>query len=342
MKKISLLGLFFLLGVYACGGGNNNNGNLAGGNVSIPSGGNYPEGIGIDADGHVWVANQYSNTVVEFNQNGSIQNTFTVGARPHGVKIDRGNTGNIWVQNTAGGGPGAPGSCPNNTTGTMTALNPDGSLIGTFCTSGNQPQHAQFDSSGNVWVTNQASNTVAELDGTGTFINLFPTGVNPHAITSDQSGNFWIGNYGSASVTVLDPSGATLATIPNAGQQPTGNSIDLAGNLWQSIEGNDVVSVFAGAPIFTFLMSEPVGVDPRGVSIDKAGNVFVANRVSNNVFKFDSSGNHVATYNVGGCPENMAVDSSGNVWVTNSCSSTLNVIKGVAVGSSTGDSDSNG
>jgi streptogramin lyase len=343
MKKFSLLGLSLILGlgIAACGGSDHNNGFTNGGNVSVPSGGNYPEGIGIDASGHVWVANQFSNIVVEFNANGSIMNSFTVGIRPHGVKIDRGGTGNIWVQNTAGGGPSAP-ACPNNTTGTMTALNPDGSLMGTFCTNGDQPQHAQFDSSSNVWVTNQASNTVAELSSAGAPINVFPTGVNPHAITSDQAGNFWIGNYGSNSITVLDPSGSLLTTILNAGLQPTGNSIDPSGNLWQSMEGNNLVSVFAAAPSFQPLTSHTVGIDPRGVSIDKAGNVFVANRLSNDVFKFDSSGNQVATYKVGGCPENMAIDSSGNVWVTNACSNTLNIIKGVAVPSPNGDSDSNG
>lgn len=339
-RKLSLLGLLFVGSLAACGGSNNNN--SAAGNVSVPSGGNYPEGIGIDASGQIWVANRYSNTVTELNPNGSVQNTFTVGARPHGVKIDRGNTGNIWVQNTAGGGPGAPASCPNSTTGTVTALAPDGSVIGTFCTNGDQPQHAQFDSSGNIWVTNQGSNTVAELSGAGTFMNLIPTGENPHAITSDQSGNFWIGNYSSASITVLQPSGALLGTILNAGQQLSGNSIDLSGNLWQSAEGNDVLSVFAAAPSLQPLTSHAVGFGPRGVSIDKAGNVFVANQQSNDVFKFDSSGNQVATYRVGACPENMAIDSGGNVWVTNACSSTLNVIKGVAVPSANSDGDSNG
>jgi sugar lactone lactonase YvrE len=312
---------------------------------TVPSGGIYPQGIGIDKSGNVWIANGYSNSVAELSsKNGELLSTFEVGLRPHGLKIDRANTGNIWVQNTAGRGAGAPVSCPDGTTGTVTALKGDGSLIGTFCTDGDAPQHAQFDNLGNIWITNQGSNTVAELTGSGTLIDSFGTDEGPHAISRDSSGNFWIGNYYSGTVTVLSSTGTFIGTIPKdkVGQQPTGNDIDLLGNLWQSVQSLDVVAVLSPPPSFDLIRSPAVGVDPRGVTIDQAGNVFVANQESSNVIKFDSSGNRVAVFKVGGGPENMAVDSNGNVWVTNAYDNTVSVIKGVAVPSPDSDDDSNG
>lgn len=342
MRKAGLLGLLLLVGIAGCGGSSgSSSSNAVSSGHQFPSGGNYPEGIGIDASDNIWIANQYTNSLVEMSNSGRILNTITVGGRPHGLKIDRGNTENIWVQNTAGGGPGAPASCPNSTTGTMTAFTSAGTLIGTFCTNGNQPQHAQFDANGNVWVTNQGSNTVAELTGAGVFVNSFPTGVNPHAIAIDQQGNFWAGNYSGASVTVLSPTGTNLTTIA-AGQQPSGNAIDSGGNLWQSIQGLDTVAAFAAAPSFAFILSADVGFQPRGVTIDGADNVFVANQNSNSVMQFNTSGTLLKTFRVGGCPENMAVDSSGNLWVTNACSNTVSFLKGVAVPNPNGDSDSNG
>jgi streptogramin lyase len=310
--------------------------------LTFSSGGNYPEGIGIDKSDNVWIANRYSRQVAELSNAGALINTFAVGVEPHGLKIDRANSQNIWVQNVAGGGPGAPASCPNNTSGTVTALAADGSLIGTFCTGGTGPQHAQFDSSGNIWVTNQGSNTVSELSGAGTFINTFQTGTNPHAIARDQSGNFWIGNYYSGTVTVLKPDGSFYAAIDNVGLQPTGNDIDPSGSLWQSVQSLNAVAVFAAPPSFAPIRSESVGFAPRGVTIDNAGNVFVANRQSNDVLEFNSSGTQVNQFQVGACPENMAIDSKGDLWVSNSCSSTVSVIKGVAVPSPNGDDDSNG
>ena len=319
------------------------------GSLEFPSGGNYPEGIGIDESNNVWIANSHSNKVAELSNAGKLLGTFAVGTEPHGVKIDRAKTQNIWVENIGGGGPGAPASCPSNTTGTVTALAPDGRVIGTFCTGGNAPQHAQFDALGNVWVTNEGSNTVAELNGTtGRLINTFPTGHGPHAIGRDQRGNFWIGNYHSGTVTVLASDGLLLKTIrlvppsPLALEPtPTGNAIDSSGGLWQAVQNFNIVQVFAAPPSFALVKSVSVGAEPRGVTIDEAGNVFVANRQSNDVIQVTLSG-RLVKFPVGKCPENMAIDSMGDVWVTNSCSSTVSVLSGVAVPSRNSDDDSDG
>ncbi|MGH7918139.1 MAG: hypothetical protein ACREQE_11765, partial [Candidatus Binataceae bacterium] len=72
---------------------------------------------------------------MELSNRGGVIGTFPVGLRPHGLKIDRSH-GDIWVENTAGGGPGAPASCPNATHGTVTELTGVGVVVGTFCTGG--------------------------------------------------------------------------------------------------------------------------------------------------------------------------------------------------------------
>ena len=303
---------------------------------TFDSGGNFPEGIGIDASDNVWIANGYTNNVVELSPKGKILNTITVGRRPHGLKIDRANTGDIWVMNTA--------------SDNVTALSPDGTVISSFAV-GSAPQHAQFDATGNIWVTNQGDNNVAELVASGASIgepvpgSPFNTGKAPHAIARDQAGNFWIGNYYDGTVTVLSSTGSLVFTIPKSevgGEQPSGNDIDPLGNLWQSVQSIDGVAVLAAAPSFANLNNFAVGVAPRGVTIDKAGNVFVANQQSNEVLMYNSTGKETAHFKVGRCPENMAVDSKGDLWVTNACSSTVTEIKGVAVADPNSDNDSNG
>lgn len=307
----------------------------------------YPEGIGIDSSDNVWIANRDTNSVVELSPFGRFIQSITVGLDPHGLKIDRANSGNIWSQNQGGGGPGAPATCPGGTTGTVTALAPNGKVVGSFCTQGDLPQHAQFDASDNIWVTNQGSNTISELvgddAGIGTFVASFPTGVNPHAVARDQSGNFWVGNYGSADVTVLNSLGELVFTIPGVGAQPTGNDIDPSANLWQSVQGLHVVKEFAAAPSFIQIGgNHPVGDTPRGVTIDNAGNVFVANQNSANVFEFNSSGTLIREFKVGRGPENMAINSKGDVWVTNAYDNTVSVLPKAAVPTPGSDDDSNG
>jgi streptogramin lyase len=285
--------------------------------------------------------------VVELSPTGQFIQSITVGLDPHGLKIDRANSGNIWSQNQGGAGPGAPAACPGGTTGTVTALAPNGTVVGSFCTQGDLPQHAQFDASDNIWVTNQGSNTISELVGgdvgIGTFVASFPTGVNPHAVARDQSGNFWIANYGSADITVLNSSGALVSTIPGVGAQPTGNDINPSANLWQSVQGLHVAKEFAAAPSFVQIDGDHnVGDTPRGVTIDNAGNVFVANQNSENVFEFDSSGTFVRELKVGRGAENMAINSKGDLWVTNAYDNTVSVLKKVAVPTPNSDDDSNG
>ena len=102
----------------------------------------------------------------------------------------------------------------------------------------------------------------------------------------------------------------------------------MFGRRVSAFQSIDEVAVFAAAPSFAKLNNFAVGVAPRGVTIDKAGNVFVANQQSNDVVMYDSSGNETAHFKVGRCPENMAVDSKGDLWVTNACSSTVTEIKG--------------
>ncbi|MGD0075821.1 MAG: hypothetical protein ABSD31_15985, partial [Candidatus Binataceae bacterium] len=315
--------------------------------ITYSSHGVYPEGIGIDASDNVWISNRDTNNVVELSRTGKFIQSITVGIDPHGLKIDRANSGNIWSQNQGGGGPGAPSTCPDGTTGTVTALAPTGTVVGSFCTQGDLPQHAQFDASDNIWVTNQGSNTISELVagnvGIGTFVASFPTGVNPHAVARDQNGNFWIGNYGSADITVLNSLGDLVSTIAGVGPQPTGNDIDPSANLWQSVAGLHVVKEFAAAPSFVQIGGDhPAGNTPRGVTIDNAGNVFVANQNSENVFKFNSSGRFVREFKVGRGAENMAINSKGDVWVTNAYDNTVTVLEKVAVPTPNNDDDSNG
>ncbi|MGH8013489.1 MAG: hypothetical protein ACREQ4_13415 [Candidatus Binataceae bacterium] len=338
-----IMAVFPLLLLAGCGSGANSTSSGARA-ASFRSGGIYPEGVGVDANNDIWVANRYSNKVVQLSNSGGIIGTFQVGLRPHGLKIDRANTGNIWVENTGGGGPGAPSSCPNATHGTVTELTGTGVLVGTFCTGGDGPQHADFDGHGNVWVSNQGSGTISELaTADGHIERVQPVGETPHAIALDASGNPWVGNYYNNTTAQFQLATNTVIPFTLSGTEPTGNAFDAAGNLWQSVQSIDQVAKVdptqnPAGPFPSF----DVGVGSRGVTIDKADNVFVANQRTNDVYQLNASGDLLKTFKVGSCPENMAIDAQGNLWVSNACSNSVSKLKRVATPFTNRDGDSNG
>ncbi|MDA2922689.1 Ig-like domain-containing protein [Patescibacteria group bacterium AH-259-L07] len=68
-----------------------------------------------------------------------------------------------------------------------------------------------------------------------------------------------------------------------------------------------------------------VGDNPSRTAVDIDGNVWIANRNSDNVTKLDIAGNLIGTYSVGGGPRGLAIDIEGNAWIANHSDS--NVMK---------------
>jgi hypothetical protein len=113
----------------------------------------------------------------------------------------------------------------------------------------NKPSAAALDLSGNLWVTNQASNSVTVLGpGGGPVLGspLTGGGLNgPSSIAIAESGSAWIANKSGSSVTAISASGVPFANSPFQGgglSAPTGVSIDGLGFIWVTNSGNSTVT----------------------------------------------------------------------------------------------------
>lgn len=95
---------------------------------------------------------------------------------------------------------------------------------------------------GNIWVANEGSNTVTELNPSNGVIGTYTVGKAPDAMAIDHGGNIWITNMMSNSVTEIMPipgmpSESDTSTLTYSLNQvctssPDAIAIDPAGDVW--------------------------------------------------------------------------------------------------------------
>jgi hypothetical protein len=190
------------------------------------------------------------------------------------------------------------------------------------------------DASGNVWIPNNASDSVTELSSTGTVLSPSPgfTGggiKNPIGISIDTSGSVWLVNTSGPSVSRLSSAG--VPTSPTTGftdpalNNPLSLAIDGSGNAWVANDASASLTKLSSAGA---VLSPPTGFNggglhhPAAVAIDASGNVWTANIANSTVSEFSASGAALspATGYTGGSlfqPVAIAIDASGNAWLAN-------------------------
>ena len=150
----------------------------------------------------------------------------------------------------------------------------------------------------------------------------------------DAAGNLYIVS-GEASRVFRVARDGTRSRIVDV-QGPVASAVDAAGNLYvtTTVPDNTLYKIPPGSTEPTRLLGPDDGVDgPRGIAIDKDGNVFVASETSGKVFRVAPDGAKKIVLDgsrpedpdpIGG-PFGVAVDSDGNLYVTGN--KTNNVIK---------------
>ncbi len=184
--------------------------------ATISTGIGDPVSLGLDFSGNLFVANQASNTVTEYAPPYTgAPTTLSNGLYgPNSLAIDA--RGNLFVSNL--------NSTPNSVV-EFTAPLSSASVPAIAITNGINEQGAiGVNSSANLFVPNQGSNTVSEFlppyNGAPTTIT---GGQNqPVALAIDASGNLYVANYGNNTVTQYAPpyAGASWVTLSNGVSSP--------------------------------------------------------------------------------------------------------------------------
>ncbi len=123
---------------------------------------NSPSGLALDASGNVWVANYLGDSISELSSSGTVISSGYKGGgllHPQGIAID--GAGDVWVTNFRGNSiselAGAGSPHPGQILSPAAGWAPTPTSLQTFALA--------IDSSGNIWSTNFAANSLTEIVG---------------------------------------------------------------------------------------------------------------------------------------------------------------------------------
>jgi sugar lactone lactonase YvrE len=300
---------------------------------------NAPSGVGIDAGGNIYVADAGNNKIRKIA--GALVNTL------------------------AGGG----------TSGTTPGFVDASGTSALF----NSPTGIVVDAAGTVYATDKSnhairqitpSGVVSTLSGNGTA--LFTDGLpavarfsSPAGLSIDASGTLFIADQGNNRIRELGviPTVTTLAGNTGYGfvdatgtdarfHAPFGIAVDAAGTVYVGDEYNyrirkissaGAVTTLAGNGISGFVNGQGASaefVNPEGVALDAAGNIYVADNPAHAIRKVTPAGvvttlagNGIPGYADGtgaaaqfNRPVALAVDASGNVYVADNMNNRIRKI----------------
>lgn len=170
-----------------------------------------------------------------------------------------------------------------------------------------QPQHLALDASGKLYVASFAgAYTVLAPDGSviGTYGTSGP-GQLVHAvgIALDASGNVYVGDYGANAVVSFDASGTYRATFDGSKSgvtlgQITGVAVDAAGAVYAADDDNGRIVKFDGAGNVTAQIATQLDGGPASgtTALVFDGDTWVTKYYDHVVARIDATGAIAATY----------------------------------------------
>ena len=303
-----------------------------------------PSGVAVDTAGNVFVADASNHTIRKVASagiattlagvgglNGSTDATGTAARfyNPRGVAVD--SAGNVFVADNYNDSIRKVTSA-----GVVTTLAGRAGFSGSTDATGSaarfyRPGGVAVDTAGNVFVADTSNHTIRKVTSAGVVTTLAGTAgssgstdatgsaarfYNPYGVSVDTAGNVFVADYSNRTIRKVTSAGVVTTLAGTAGSSgstdatgsaarfafPISVSVDTAGNVFVADIGAYTIRKVTSAGVVTTeaglagslgsnngLGSAARFVNPFGVSVDAAGNVFVADSGNHNIRKSVSS-----------------------------------------------------
>jgi len=244
---------------------------------------NFPTGVAVDASGNVYVADSNNNKIRKVTSAGVVTTLAGSGS----------------VGSTDGTGTAASFSFP-----TAPAVDTAGNV---YVADSNNNKIRKVTPAG-VVTTFAGSGTSGWTDGEGTAASFS----NPAGVAVDTAGNLYVADAGNEEVRKITPAGV-VTTLAGSALNGSGSAngsgaeasfsgpgdvaVDVAGNVYVADGGNNEIRrISPGGAVTNLAGSTASGStdgaasaarfnNPQGVSVDSAGNVYVADQNNNKIRK---------------------------------------------------------
>lgn len=291
-----------------------------------------PDGIALDGENNIYVADQLSDTVQEISPRGEILASWGGSSHlvgPAGLAVD--SEGNVYVADTGNS--------------RIVKFSHDGRVLATMGEGEfASPLGIALDSDKNIYVTDAGNGQLVKLSAGGRILHRWGSkggGAEqfqyPYGVALDSHGNIYVADDGR--IQEVTPTGRFVRRTfkpetAHAGSGAfSGIALDATGDVFVADQVNDTVRKFS--PDGRFLMS--LGTkgsgpgqlqSPQGLSIDAHGNIFVADSQNHRVQELSAVGTPLEAWkSTGGSrgprtvPGGIAVDVRGDVFVADTINS---------------------
>lgn len=300
-----------------------------------------PSGIAVDASGNVHVADPFNHRIQIFNHDGLFLSFLGTSfsndgyfQEPTGIAVDA--AGIVYVIDSG-----------NHRIQTFDS---EGNFLAKWGGEGNgdgqfkNPYGIAMDATGYIYGTDTYNSRVQKFDNAGNFLAKWGEGgyedgnfIAPTGIAVDRSGYVYvISNY---RIQIFDQWGHFLSKWEHLGLfYPYGVAVNSEGFVYATdtefhriltfdSAGNQI-GIWGGRSSSKLIRPPYVGGSgdgqfsgPKGITVDTADNVYVADTNNQRIQKFDKTGHFLSKWgsgiagDVGLTPQGIAVDASGNVYV---------------------------
>jgi uncharacterized protein (TIGR03437 family) len=191
------------------------------------------------------------------------------------------------------------------------------------------PAAIVVDPAGDVYIVDNSTSQIVEVNAQGTASVLAITGLSPASLSSpsaiaiDGAGNLYIADTGHTRIVKVSPSGAgsVISTGSVTLTSPQGIALDPSGDIFIA-DGSQIVEVTSGgsAAALSIIVSPSLS-NPKGLAVDVSGKLYIADSGNNRVVTVASGSTTGVVFSTGQLnpalsnPSSVAVDRIGNVYI---------------------------